>query len=143
MFPSLEDAEDALQDAFVRMWPHAADIATSSDAEALTVTTLRHLSIDRHRSSHATQPLTPEHDARLAADAGNAVEARVVLAEVEQMMCQLLSPLQQDILRMREYEGRSYAEIATALDMKETAVRMQLSRARRALREEYRKRNTI
>ena len=38
-------------------------------------------------------------------------------------------------MEMREYEGLAVADIARRLDMQETAVRMNLSRARQALRE--------
>ena len=43
---------------------------------------------------------------------------------------------------MKEYEEKSYEEIATLLGMEQTAVRMNLSRARKLLKEEYRKRES-
>ena len=50
-------------------------------------------------------------------------------------MDERLSPLQRRVMEMREYEGLAVADIARRLDMQETAVRMNLSRARQALRE--------
>jgi RNA polymerase sigma-70 factor (ECF subfamily) len=38
---------------------------------------------------------------------------------------------------MKEYEGKKYNEIAGILGMQEAAVRMQLSRARKEIRECY------
>ena len=38
---------------------------------------------------------------------------------------------------MRDYEGYSFAEIATAVDMTEENVRQTLSRARKQIRETY------
>ena len=46
-------------------------------------------------------------------------------------------------MRMRDYEDRSYEEIACLLQLSETAVRMQLSRARKAVREAYRQQHSF
>src|SRR5262249_40288266 len=47
-----------------------------------------------------------------------------------------LNPRHRQILLMREFEGRSYAEISTQLGVSEAAVQTLLARARRALRDE-------
>ena len=49
----------------------------------------------------------------------------------------LVVTLQQQILHMKEYDGKTYSEIAESLGMQEPAVRMQLSRARKEIRECY------
>jgi RNA polymerase sigma-70 factor (ECF subfamily) len=58
---------------------------------------------------------------------------------VERIINQELTPLQQKIIQLREYEGKSFEEIACDLGMQPAAVRMQLSRARKTIRECYRK----
>ena len=45
---------------------------------------------------------------------------------VERIIELRLTPLQQQILHMKEYEGKKYNEIADILGMQEPAVRMQL-----------------
>ena len=57
--------------------------------------------------------------------------------EVQALMDKVLTPSQMQVMRMRDYEDRSYEEIACLLQLSETAVRMQLSRARKAVREAY------
>ena len=52
-----------------------------------------------------------------------------------------LSPVQRLILQKKEYEEQSIEKIANELNMQQAAVRMQLSRARKTIRECYRKRN--
>ena len=47
--PNEEDASDALQDAFCRLWPRRNQIYSSKEAEALAVTTIRNLCIDQVR----------------------------------------------------------------------------------------------
>ncbi len=49
-----------------------------------------------------------------------------------------LTPLQQQIIHLRDYREKSYDDIAYELNMQPTAVRMQLSRARKTIRDIYR-----
>ena len=58
-----------------------------------------------------------------------------------QIVSQQLSEQQQAILRLRDYEGRDYEEIAELLQMTPSAVRVNLSRARKTVREVYRQRH--
>ena len=74
----------------------------------------------------ADEPAEPVSDSETREEA---------LREVERLMDERLSPLQRRVMEMREYEGLAVADIARRLDMQETAVRMNLSRARQALRE--------
>ncbi|MCD7815658.1 MAG: sigma-70 region 4 domain-containing protein [Bacteroides sp.] len=48
-----------------------------------------------------------------------------------------MKPKQRKILNIKEYEGKEYDEIAASLGMQPPAVRMQLSRARKEIRECY------
>ena len=58
---------------------------------------------------------------------------------VERMVEQELTDLQRLIIRKHEYEGLTLEAVAQELGMQPPAVRMQLSRARKTLREKYRK----
>ena len=52
-FPAEDDADDALQDAFCRLWSHRDEIKTINEAEALAKTTVRNLAIDSYRRRNA------------------------------------------------------------------------------------------
>lgn len=62
---------------------------------------------------------------------------------VERLINEHLSSLQRTILTRREIEGKSNAEIAIEMKMEEPAVRMNLSRARKTIRELYTKTNSL
>ena len=69
------------------------------------------------------------------------IERQEFFQEVEELIGKQLSPIQRLILRKKEYEEESIEEIAKELDMQQAAVRMQLSRARKIIRECYRNRH--
>ena len=128
-----EAAEDALQDAFIRLWGRY-QVRNGRDAEALLTRTVRNVSIDQIRK-RKTVPLAgdlPEEDV------GDNREA--LFRRVEEMVDNELTDLQRRIIRLHEYEGLTLEKIAEELGMQPPAVRMQLSRARKIIRELYKKR---
>ncbi len=131
-----EDANDALQDAFCRLWPRRDSIRTCQEAEALTVTTVRNLCIDKVRRRKL--PTVELESEGLGGSSEDCEEEREELfREVERLIESELTPLQQLILRRKEYEGVTLETIARELGMQPAAVRMQLSRARKTIRECY------
>ena len=136
--PQKEDAEDALQDAFCRLWSRRDNINSDSEAEALTTTTIRNICIDRLRKQRLdTVPIDEEHD---ETPDDSHEERETLLQEIDDIIKRELTPQQQKIIAAREYEGKSIEEIADTLNMQPTAVRMQLSRARKRIREIYKQR---
>lgn len=141
--PDEEDANDALQDAFCRLWPRRNQIHSSQEAEALAVITIRNLCIDKARKEKIPlMELDAERDAPPTESVEERMEREELFQEVEALIDHHLSPIQRLILRKKEYEGQSIEEIATELEMQQAAVRMQLSRARKIIRECYRKRHS-
>ncbi len=134
-----EDADDALQEAFFRLWKHADQIDTPEKAEAMTVITVKNLCIDtlRKKSHLHTVELDESRDDSITESAADALERKERFKAVERIIEQRLTPIQRKILYMKEYEGKEYDEIAASLGMQPPAVRMQLSRARKEIRECY------
>lgn len=137
--PNKEDADDALQEAFFRLWQHADKIGSRKEAEALTVVTVKNLCIDtlRKRNNIPTVELDENRDESVCDQADESIEREERFRTLERIIELRLTPLQQQILRMKEYEGKKYDEIAEMLGMQEPAVRMQLSRARKEIRDCY------
>lgn len=135
-------ADDALQDAFCRLWPRREGIRSESEAAALFVTTVRRLSIDvlRRRKTLPLVGLEEGHGALADDSAGDAGEREECFRRVSQLVEERLSPTQREILRRKEYAGEDYDTIAADLGMQPAAVRMQLSRARKTVRELYNRR---
>ena len=141
--PNEEDASDALQDAFCRLWPKRNQIHSSQEAEALAVTTIRNLCIDQIRKEKMdVVELDAERDSKPSETIEERLAKEELFLEVEEIINRQLSPIQRQILREKEYEGKSIEEIADGLQWQPTAVRMQLSRARKTIRECYQKRHS-
>ena len=132
MLSDAEAAEDALQDAFIRLWGRY-EVKSEREAEALLARTVRNVSIDELRK-RKTVPLVGD----LPEETGENREA--LFRRVEKMVNTELTELQKLIIRRHEYEGVTLDKIAEELGMQPPAVRMQLSRARITIREQYRKR---
>lgn len=140
-FPDEEDANDALQEAFCRLWPKRDEIGSRQEAEAMTVATVRNLGIDAYRRRQSVQwlELNEERDGGVAEPVSDELERREQFRTVETIIDRHLTEVQRTIVRRREYDGAEFSEIAAELGMEEPAVRMQLSRARKTIRMCYQK----
>lgn len=137
---SHEDAEDALQEAFARLWSRSERIKDEEDASAMLYVTTRNVSISSLRKRNTNRNVeTGQTRENIVPSNEEELEREEVFCRIEEIIKLKLTPLQQDILRMREYEEHSYEEIAKMLDMQPPAVRMQLSRARKTIRECYKR----
>jgi len=141
--PNEDDANDAIQDAFCRLWPRRDEINTKEEAEALTVTTVKNLCIDALRKKHIdTVEIEEWRDAEMTEAADEIIEREERFRQVKDIIDKELSPLQIDIFYKKEFEDMSVDNISKELDMQPTAVRMQLSRARKTIRECYKNQNS-
>ena len=117
--PSLEDAEDAVQEVFLDLWKSAArfDPAAASEATFVAMIARRRL-IDRRRKRQRrpdTEPLpdaSPPPAAVAPASAEISAEASLAARAVAQ-----LRPEQRQVLLLATCQGLSHEEIATSTGM--------------------------
>lgn len=133
---SVADTEDVLQETWIR-WDRAdrSDVRTP---QALLTTIATRLALDRLRKVRTQRevypgPWLPEP---LIADAGPRTDPAVAAELADSLSMALLvvletlSPLERAAFVLREVFGRSYPEVAAALDRAEPAVRQLVHRAR-------------
>jgi len=136
MLGSRSDAEDVLQDAYLRWHRGASDEVRSP--EAWLVTAVTRLCIDRLRSARAEReqyigPWLPEPligDA--AADASAELSSSLSIAFL--VVLEQLAPDERAAFLLHEVFDTDYAEIAEILGKSEAACRQIVSRARRRVR---------
>lgn len=138
MLGSRSDAEDVLQDAYLR-WHRGASAEVRS-AEAWLVTAVTRLCIDRLRAARAERehyvgPWLPEPligDAAPAADARAELSSSLSIAFL--VVLEQLAPDERAAFLLHEVFDTDYAEIAEILGKSEAACRQIVSRARKRVR---------
>lgn len=130
-------ADDALQEAFFKLWERRRSIESRAKAEGLTVVAVRNSCIDqlRRNSRRAECPINPA--AEEVADADQESDRAELYESVKAIIERQLNERERQVITMRDTQGYSFAEIAGALNITETNARMILSRARKTVREIY------
>lgn len=134
-----DDAADAVQDAFVKLWQQQERYGTSSHASGAGMTAVRNASIDLARRNRHRNDVPVEEIADDITDITD--EDRIIVyQQVRAIIDKELSANQRAIIDMREIQGMEFDDIAARLGMQPATVRVELSRARKRVREIYRKR---
>lgn len=136
MLGSVSDAEDVLQDAWVK-WS-TADRDAISHPKAYLVRTVANLSLNRLTSARATretyvgpwlpEPLLTSPDVAAEAELADCVSTAMLV------VLETLSPVERAVFVLREVFGYPHREIAEALERPEPTVRRIAHRARAHVR---------
>ena len=132
---SEEDVEDVVQEVFLKLWFMRADLARYQSIPALSMTMTKHLCINRLR---LRQRHFEEIGENMPASEHGSPHAQLEAKDgVDRVMriIDRLPGLQQTVLRMKHVEGFEIAEIAELTGSTAEAVRVNLSRARKRVKE--------
>ena len=134
-------AEEVVQDALIKFMLAAPELSSAEHALGYLHRTIENLCVDIFRLEGRRPNLVVLDDAQAEIEANwidNADHADVISAADDAAIIRqalaLLSPAERTALVMWEMEGRTTEEIASALNIKESAVRHTLSRARASMR---------
>ena len=132
---SKEEAEDATHEIIMKLWTNNEAIAKYRSVEAFAMTMTKNFCLDRLKSKQAGNlKLVHSNYQDENTSLQKKIEARDSVDWVEKILDEL--PEQQKmVLQLRDIEEYDYEEIGEMLNMKQTAIRVTLSRARKAVRE--------
>ena len=133
---SHEEAEDATQEILMKLWNNKGQIEQYKNVEAFSMTMTKNFCLDRLKSKQA-QNLKIVHSNYQ--DNTTSLQKQVELNDSVAWVSKVIEQLpeqQKIILQLRDIEQYEFEEIATMLDMNETAIRVALSRARKTIREQ-------
>jgi len=138
-----DEAEDIIQDVLLKLWFLRERLDDYRSIDALAVVITKHLCINRKRSRHLDTVVLEE-----GLDIGMEDSPERILIKEERMeellaLISTLPNLQQAILRMKHIEGFEVEEIARLTGSTPVAVRTNLSRARKKVREQFLMRNRL
>ena len=133
-----QDAEDIVQDAFTRLWERRNQTLAEKNVEAYCNTLVRNIFIDRQRRQHLK--ITEQAADELQHADHTATDNEIEQQESENIVMQLIEELpeqQQQIITLRDVEGRTYEEIEKLTRLSQTNIRVLLSRARKSIRNHF------
>ena len=126
-----EDAKDALQDTFFNLW-RTGEVETEPEARNKLFTVLKNICIDKLRKPRTLGIDTIDTDK---------LEVRPIQFEdierYESLLTTGLTDIQREIYSLVTHKGMEYDAIAEYLNMSVEAVRMNMSRARKKIRDNY------
>lgn len=126
-----EDARDALQDTFFNLWRDGG-AETETEARNKLFAVLRNICIDRLRKPK-TYPLDETDTDSLEVKAFSFED----MGKYESLLTTGLTDIQRHIYSLVTHDGMEYDAIAETLGMSVEAVRMNMSRARKKIRDNY------
>ena len=135
------ESEDIVQETMIKVWNRRDQWDNIDSIEAYCLTICRNLSLDKtKRMEHQNQSLNEgEHDAPDNSYASNPEEQAMHqdrLALVRRLI-DSLPEKQRSVMQLRDIEGKSYKEIANIMAISEEQVKVNIFRARQAIRQKF------
>ena len=136
-----DSVDDALQEAFMRLWNRRSDFDSSNVVEGVAVTTVRNICLDTLRRNavrrHDDIDETSSAAAIIDDSSDDEQEKRELYGEVSALINSRLSERDRRILYLRDRDGWEMDEIAQEMGISEANVRVILSRSRKTIRQIY------
>lgn len=136
------EAEDVVQETMLKVWSRRESWDTIENIEVFCLAICRNLAIDKTRHAGA-KTLSLDDEAEPSDDSHHAnPEAQAVQRDRIQLVRKLMDQLpekQRSCIQLREIEGKSYKDIAVILGITEEQVKVNIFRARQAIREQFKK----
>lgn len=135
MLEQTEEAEDLVQEVFIRMWKIREKLDEYRSLEALAMVTTKNLCLDKLKARKF--PVESWNNRQQFIE-NIAEETRPDHSDLVQGVKEAMNTLPEQsrmIIHLRDIEGYEFEEIAEVTGMQENAVRVALSRARKRIRE--------
>lgn len=137
-----DDAKDVVQDIFLKLWQKKDELAKIENIEAFAMRMTRNRCLDVIRANKVV-PIDAKTDRKLkeeTVDVHSKFELRESANQIK-MLINRLPDIQRTVMHLRDIEQLTYEEIEEATDIKVNAIRVNLSRARKKVRDEFLKLN--
>ncbi|MDR0962512.1 MAG: sigma-70 family RNA polymerase sigma factor [Mediterranea sp.] len=137
MLGDKEDAEDIVQEVYLKLWSIRDGLDCYDSLSALASRITHNLCVNRLRSaSYRQEPLEIAPPMQDSVTPDVALEQKEGIQRIE-LLIDSLPDAQRHILRMKHLDGLEVEEIAELTGSSAEAVRMNLSRARRKVRDAF------
>ncbi|TBW29007.1 RNA polymerase sigma factor [Gramella sp. KN1008] len=135
LLTSKEAAEDATQEVILKLWSRKERIKHYANVEAFAMTVTKNYCLDQLKSKQNSHLRIVHQNYQSHA---TSLQTKVELSDEMDWLQKIVETLpeqQKMIFQLRDIEQYDYDEIAEITEMNQTAIRVALSRARKAIRE--------
>ena len=134
------EAEDVVQETMIKVWNRRDHWDEIESIEAFCLTICRNISLDKmKKAENQNQSLQEGHDAPDLSYTSNPEEQAMQRDRI-QLIRHLIDHLpekQRSCMQLRDFEGKSYKEIAQVLGISEEQVKINIFRARQTIKQKY------
>lgn len=134
------EAEDVVQETLIKVWRRRDTWPDIQNIEAFCLTTCRNLALDKQRHlDNQALALDDAHDPIDPTAASNPEQHAIQRNRVElvRRIIGALPEKQRTCIQLRDIEGKSYRDIADILGITEQQVKVNIFRARQAVRDRF------
>ena len=133
------EAEDIVQDTLIKVWNRREEWNAIDSIEAFSLTVCRNLSLDRIKKKGSDNDSLEDVKAAEPLASSNPQD-RMIQTDKVRLIRQIVDGLpekQRSCMQLRDFEGKTYKEIASVLDISEEQVKVNIFRARQTVKQKY------
>ncbi len=140
MLGNVEDAEDMVQEVYMRLWGKREELPDVQNMEAYCVALTKNMCIDRLRLAEVDRVDVDDVPLSLAAadDVASLLERQDAVEQVK-LIIETLPEKQQQVITLRDIRDCTFEEIEEQTGLTAVNVRALLSRARKTIRERFKR----
>lgn len=135
-----EDAEDVVQDTLIKVWSKRGKWHEIDSIEAFCMTVCRNMSLDKVRKAARNDGSLEQKGTEHADKTGSDPYERIMQKDRFETVRQLMTSLpekQRTCMQLRDFEGKSYRDIAKVMQISEEQVKVSIFRARQTIKQRY------
>lgn len=140
MLGNVEDAEDMVQEVYMKLWCRREELPDVQNMEAYCVALTKNMCIDRLRLTEVDRVDVGDVPLSLAAadDVASQLERQDAVEQVK-LIIETLPEKQQQVITLRDIRDCTFEEIEEQTGLTAVNVRALLSRARKTIRERFKR----
>lgn len=133
-----DEANDAVQEVYLKLWTMKDRLNTYDNPDAYAMKMARNHCLDQLKASRRQNVRLSELEADVSINTGASFDDRDMTARIKSLIDQL-PELQRSIIHLRDIEQYTIDEIELITGLNPNAIRVNLSRARKKIRDKIEK----
>lgn len=137
---SREEAEDIVQDTMIKVWNNRERWQEIESIEAYCLTICRNLALDALKKKDNQHDSIEDKEIPTSSLYAQNLQENIIQRDYVQIVRTLIDELpekQRSCIQLRDFEGKTYREIAAILGITEEQVKVNIFRARKSVKQRY------